>query len=526
MQTADAALIARAAALRVLARQRPTSAEYAAYRDDPAGYAADVLGVEWWDRQREIAEALVTHSRVMVRASHGVGKTHASGGIVNWWFDTRAPSIALTTAPTSVQVRDLLWREIRAQRRGRPGLLPKAPRMERGDQHYAVGYTANDADSFQGRHERDLLVLFDEAVGVAAEFWEAADGMLSSGEGNVFLAIYNPTDTSSAAYDYELAGDAHVITISALEHPNIAAQLAGLPKPFPKAVDLSWVDEKVRGDRAWCTPLSASDALATDIEWPPGSGEWYRPGPLFESRVMGRWPSISVMSVWSDAAFTAACEARLPEPEDVPCEIGCDVARYGDDDTVIHVRRGPVSLHHEAHNGWDTAQTAGRLKELAREYGQRCGVEGQRIAVKVDDDGVGGGVVDQRGDYTFVPVNAATQAQQAEDYPNRRSELWFVVAERAMRGQLDLSRLSQQVRNELRRQCMAPRWKLDSQGRRVVESKADTKKRIKRSPDDADAMNLAYAFAPPGASVPVSPQQGIIAAYGADRTRMSRLGMR
>jgi hypothetical protein len=495
------------------------------YRDDPVGYATDILNVDWWHKQREIAEALVTHARVMVRASHGVGKTHGAGGIVNWWFDTHVPSIALTTAPTSVQVRDLLWREIRAQRRGRPGMLPKAPRMEFGEHHYAVGYTANDDNAFQGRHEEDLLILFDEAVGVAAEFWEASDGMLSSGEGNKFLAIYNPTDTSSAAYDHELSGDAHVIIISALDHPNIAAQLQGLPKPYPKAVDLSWVDGKVRGERPWCTPIDPADAVTTDIEWPPGSGTFYRPGALFESRVMGLWPSKSVGAVWSEAAFMAAVEAQLPEPTDIPCEIGCDVARFGDDDTVMHVRRGPVSLHHEAHNGWDTAQTARHLKLLANQYGRHCGVDGTRIAVKVDDDGVGGGVIDQRGEHTFLPVNAGTSALEPENYPNRRSELWFTVVERALRGELDLSRLPVAVRSELRRQCMAPRWKVDSQGRRVVERKDETKKRIQRSPDDADAMNLAYAYAAPGASVVVPQTETIISAYGADRRSMSRLGL-
>jgi hypothetical protein len=40
---------------------------------------------------------------------------------------------------------------------------------------------------------------------------------------------------------------------------------------------------------------------------------------------------------------------------------------------------------------------------------------------------------------------------------------------------------------------MGLKWRMDAQGRRVVEAKADTKRRLKRSPDDADAMNLAYA---------------------------------
>jgi hypothetical protein len=59
---------------------------------------------------------------------------------------------------------------------------------------------------------------------------------------------------------------------------------------------------------------------------------------------------------------------------------------------------------------------------------------------------------------------------------------------------LDLSRLSVASLSLLRRQVIAPTYRLDSQGRRVVEAKADTKRRLGRSPDDADALNLAFAL--------------------------------
>lgn len=493
---------------------------YAAYRDDPLGYARDVLGVTWWEKQARIAEALATHPRVLVRASHAVGKTHVAGGLVNWWYDTRTPSICLTTAPTGRQVQDLLWREVRTQRRGRPGLYPKAPRMQDGPNHYAAGYTARDVNAFQGTHEERLLIVFDEAVGVPLEFWEGAEAMLTSGPENRWLCIYNPTDVASAAYRAELRADAVLISVSALEHPNVLAELRGEPPPFPQAVRLAWVNERLA---RWCTPLASGDARATDLEWPPGSGAWYRPGPLFESRVMGRWPSTTVNAVWSDAAFQAAATAGLPEPDDVPCEIGCDVARFGDDHTAIHVRRGPVSLHHEQRHGWDTAQTAGRLKELAREYGRRCGLDGRAVIVRVDDDGVGGGVVDQREEYTFLPVNAGKPAIAPEDYPNRRSELWFATAERALEGQLDLSRLADAVLADLRRQCLAPTWRLDNRGRRVVEPKADTKRRLGRSPDDADALNLAYAGTAPAAGI-LAASVPVLEAYRTDRRAVLRQG--
>jgi hypothetical protein len=336
-----------------------------------------------------------------------------------------------------------------------------------------------------------MLIVFDEAVGVAPVFWETAESMFA-GEGHGWLAIFNPTDTSSQAYAEELTGNWHTISLSALEHPNIAAELAGLPPPFPAAIRLDRLQDLLK---AWCQPVNGKPK-PTDIEWPPQSGEYLRPGPIAEARLLGRWPSQATNSVWSDGAWQVAESTQLPEPQDEPVKIGCDVARFGDDFTSIHVRRGPVSLHHETANGWDTGETAGRLKQLADQWGQYCGLEGRRIDVNVDDDGVGGGVVDQRGNYSFHGLSGAQKAIDEEGYPNRRSELWFATAERAEEGRLDLTRLPADTRRELRRQALAPLWKVDNQGRRVVEPKSDTKKRIKRSPDDMDAVNLAYAVAP------------------------------
>lgn len=453
-----------------------------------------MLGVDWWHRQVEIAQALLTPPyRVLVKACHNVGKTFLGGSLVNWWYDSYQPSITLTTAPTARQVVDLLWKEIRTQRRGRGGFPgPKVPRLETHPAHFAHGFTASDGDSFQGHHARNLFLLFDEAVGVDSVFWETAESMFA-GEGHAWLAIFNPTDVSSQAYIEEQSGGWHVISLSVLEHPNIIAELAGLPPPYPSAIRLARVDHLIR---TWCRPIAAESRKATDIEWMPGSGQWWRPGPIAEARLFGRWPSQATNTVWSDAAFSSAETMILPEPPNLPVEIGCDVARFGDDFTEIHVRRGPVSLHHEAANGWDTSETAGRLKALANQWGRHCGTEGRRILIKVDDDGVGGGVVDQADGYRFVGMSANAQAADPEGYPNRRSELWFAVADRAEAGQLSLIRIPPETRRELRRQALAPTWRQDSQGRRVVEPKDVTKLRLKRSPDGLDALNLAYAPPP------------------------------
>jgi hypothetical protein len=462
------------------------------YRLDPAAYAREVLGVDLWAKQIEVALALLRHKRVFVKASHSVGKSFLAGSLVNWFFDSFDPGLCITTAPNAQQVKDILWKEVRVQRPAdlRDALQVKAPRMETGPDHFAVGYTARDDSGFQGRHEEYVFIVFDECVGVESAFWEGAEGMMT-GPNCYWLAICNPTDTGSRAYiECKNTDKWHVIDISALDHPNVAADLAGAPAPYPKAVRLEWVEGRIK---EWCTKLGASARRAGDFEFPIGSGAWYRPGALFESKVLGRWPTQGSASVWSEAMWNAALE-RQEHDAAAPLVIGCDVARFGDDFTSIVARRGPCVLHHETANGWSTSQTAGRLKQLANEL-TPAGMDPKKSEIHVDDDGVGGGVTDQGGDYTFLAVSGASRATESEGYPNKRSEVWFTTAARASEGRLDLSRLSAESLALIERQVMAPTWKLDSEGRRVVEPKSDTKKRILRSPDDADALNLAFASA-------------------------------
>jgi hypothetical protein len=468
--------------------------------------------------QEDIARAVLKPPyKVKVPSAHNTGKTFLAAVLVNWWYDSFDPGIVITTAPTERDVVDLLWAEVRAQRE-RAGLPchfigPRAPEMRTSEWHWAKGFTARKGQSFQGRHHGRMLFVFDEDEGVDAIYWTATKSMFRPEEGHAWLAIGNPTTSNSPGALEEQSLDRFgnpawwVRQLSALDHPNLEDQRNGQPPRIPNAVTLAQVDQWVSD---WCEPVPAGEQLATDIQWPAGSGNWHRPGPIAEARILGRRPSQGINGVWSDALWAAAEALDLPTPIDRLPEIGCDVARYGDDWTALHVRWGPVSVHHESHNGWATDRTAGRLKELCREWAGRCSaardpkahpVAPERIAVKVDDDGVGGGVVDQRGNFHFLPVSAAAAATRPDDFPNRRSELWFVVAERARHGRLSLARLPRDLRQRLRIQALAPEYVVDGAGRRVVEPKHDTKQKLGRSPDEMDALNLAYFEMP--ATVPV-----------------------
>jgi hypothetical protein len=475
------------------------------YQQQPIRYAEKVLKQRLWEKQAEICRLLLTPPhKVLVKACHSVGKTHIAACLTNWFYDSFPEGAAITTAPTARDVEDLLWREIRVLRAGRGGFRgASAPLLKSSDSHYAKGFTASKGESFQGRHLKHMLFIFDEAIGVRPIFWETTRSMFKPDGFHYWLAIGNPTDTSSQMYAEELRGGWHLVQMSALDHPNLQAELDGREPPYPAAVSLAQWEEWLL---EWCDPIAAEDRDATSIEWPPGSGRWYRPGPEMEARGLGLWPSQGTYGVWSNLVWQAALTGdNLPDDpffKEVPV-IGCDPARFGDDYTAIHWRCGGVSLGHERHNGWDGPRTVGRLKELcgelaawitARREPSAAPIKPTEIRVNIDADGMGGlGVVDWGDGYRFVGIGAATTASDPTRYDRKRSELWFNLALRAKRGMLDLSKLDAKTRQRLQQQFMAPLWWLDGQGRRIVEPKDETKARLKvGSPDDADAANLAY----------------------------------
>jgi hypothetical protein len=462
------------------------------YQGDPVGYATHYLGVTLWAKQQECLEKLHQPPyRVLCRSANATGKTYLSACAASYWHDNYRPSIVLTTAPTQVQVRDLLFKELRNIRPLQRYFLPRATRIERNHAHFVHGFTAATPDAFQGRHADYMLLIFDEATGIRREFWERGETMIHSKPGHGWLAIYNPNDMSTPPYVMEQRDSWHHVAISALEHPNVIAGIAGLPPPYPAAVDYATVLNRIRAE---CDQvLDREPEPPIDFEFPLGSGKWYRPQtPDFDAQILGRWPAQPVAAVWSERMWAIVDDAtRYPELlKGWKSQIGCDVARFGDDETTIHIRTGPCSVRHEAHKGWSTDRTAERLRELCHHHAH--GVDPYDVPVCIDAGGVGGGVVDQSCGYRFIEVNGSTKPHQLSRYPNTRSELWFVTADLAKADMVDFSRLPAAVKHKIKMDLFAPSYSMDSLNRRVVEPKDRTKARLGRSPDHADAVNLAF----------------------------------
>ena len=104
--------------------------------------------------------------------------------------------------------------------------------------------------------------------------------------------------------------------------------------------------------------------------------------------------------------------------------------------------------------------------------------------IAVDVCGLGAGVVDrliEMGD-DVLPIDNASKAESSEKFYNLRSEIWCSAADMFAAGDIELKNIEPRLRGQL---C-TPTYEFRN-GRILIESKADIKKRLGNSPDRADA---------------------------------------
>ena len=432
------------------------------YRDDPVGYCRDVLGFEPWSKQVEILESVRDHERVAVRSCHGSGKTAVAARALLWFLATRPNSRVVSTAPTWRQVEQLLWRNVRsavaeANRRA-PGTFPEplATRLDLGTEWYAIGMSTSKPERMQGEHAPDMLVIVDEASGVEDEIFSVMEGFRTASENARMLLLGNPTRVGGQFHRAFTAERKRwkQLHISVYDTPN----LSGEPVPAQIAAAMP--------TRAWL-----DDARSTYGE----------DSPMFQVRVLGEFAQSSENTVCSLGAVEDAQEReQLVDPVRDRVVVACDVARFGDDETVIAVRQGTRVRIRETYTGKPVTETAGRVRAIAREF------PAQHVRVVVDDTGVGGGVTDilrEDPDLEVTAFVAGEKAIEEHEFPNRRSELWFTMADALEWIDLDPD-------EQLAADLTAPQYRFDRHGRRVVESKDEMKKRLGRSPDRGDGVML------------------------------------
>jgi hypothetical protein len=191
---------------------------------------------------------------------------------------------------------------------------------------------------------------------------------------------------------------------------------------------------------------------------------------------------------YSDVAKCAQ-KGQIHAPDDLlPVELGVDVGAGGDM-SVIVLRTGKVAVIVDARKTPQTMTLVGLVMNAIKFWGA--------TSVKIDQTGVGQGVFDRllelgtAGEHNarIVGVMVGTKSSKPQRYGILRDQIWWEIGrELSYTGGWDLSNLPDSTINQL---C-APTYDLDSHGHIKVEQKKDTRERLRRSPDEADALLLAF----------------------------------
>lgn len=441
---------------------RRRKAQRASWVTDPVAFARDALGIEPWDRQADILRAVASNRRVAVRSGHKIGKSTSAIILALWRVVTRPRARVIMTSSSGRQVKSILWKELRRVYNGARfpigGTLFKVPDagLQFDDGREIVGFSTNEPEKMAGFSGPDILFIIDEASGVPEDIFEAIEGNRAGGADVVMFS--NPTQTSGTFYDaFHGKQDLwRTIALSSEQTPNVQTGRIIVPGLATR----EWVDEK--------------------------RVEWGEDSPIYGVRVKGDFPKQGSNAVVALTHLTAAQDRHADASPAGDLEIGVDPSRYGEDEAGIAARRGSYLYPLRCYLGLDGIQLASRVVEMARELmapGQR------RVRVKVDVIGVGASCADQLKHHAdlieLVEVNVANRSDDPERYHALRDQLWFAVSDWLKDGG------TLPADDRLASELVAPLYKFDAQGRYQVESKDDTKKRLKRSPNRADAVCLA-----------------------------------
>lgn len=427
-------------------------------------------GPDEWQREylvswgQEIAErnfdghTAVPPIRKTRSSGHGIGKSALVAWICQFMMVTRPFCRGVITANTSIQLESKTWAEMAkwldmcqwghwfdiTSSKGNLKLVHVAyPKNWRVD-----GQTCREENSeaFAGLHAAtsSAFYIFDEASAVPDRIWEVAEGGMTDGEPH-FHSFGNPTRNT---------GKFHRIN-------------------FGRERD-AW-DHKSIDSRT----VSRTNKELFE-EWRELHGE---DSDFFRVRVRGLPPRASELQFIPMDYVDDAQGRELVRDSGAAKIMGVDVARFGDDASVITFRQGndarttPPALY----RGMDLMQYAAVVAGHIDDW--------KPDAVHVDGVGLGAGLVDrlrQMG-YQVVDVNSGGRPSNPKQYRNLRAEMWGKMRDWLRDTGCIID--DDDLRSDLTGIDMF--W-MDS-GAIALESKESMKKRGLASPDRGDSLALTFA---------------------------------
>lgn len=461
-------------------RARQNAAQFGQYEHEPERFVAEVLATQIWSRQAEILRSVDVHTITAAATGQKVGKTVVDALTALWWAVTRSRATVVMTSGNMDQVEKQLWKELKLaygrsaklQEMFPPPLKDPSSGWDLGDGRAVYGLTAKDEVRMAGYSGDQLLYIVDEASGFDDRIWAACRGNLIGGAHALITG--NPTKTSGFFFDYFTTKReaASRIRVDSRENPNYL-------------------------ERRKVIPGLATYEGVKEIEIETGGDG----NPIFDVRVAGRFPEAGSTAVVGLGLLERGLAAGRKAGDDrgKPLRIGVDVARFGDDDSVIQPVRNRLALPPTVVHGFDVVDVAGKALQVTREL--RSVVPGvPRPVVAVDTTGLGAGVADilrRSSEVDVVDIDAGSNAPDEEHFHRMRDQLWWGVRTWLADG----GALGEDSKRDA--ELLAAAYGFDDRGRVKVESKDKIRERIHRSPDRADALAMAVSSIKPWAPRPL-----------------------
>lgn len=412
------------------------------------------------------AEEKLEVFRQAIASGRGIGKSALIAWVIFWFMSTRIGGTVIVSANTESQLSSITWGELGKWHallinkhwfdvsatsikpaKWFDGLVQD--QLKRGTKYYyaeAKLWSEENPDAYAGAHNPlGMLLVFDEASGIARGIWSVAEGYFTEPiVDRYWLAFSNPRSVSGVFFDCfhknrEFWRTRHID----------ARTVEGTDKQVYERIIRQYGED--------------SDEARVEV--------------------MGQFPKVGSNQFIAMDVVYAAAERELNEDRTAPLLMGVDVARFGDDESVICFRRGrdARSKNSLRFKGVDTMALATHVATVIERESPD--------AVFVDGGGVGGGVVDrlkQLG-YRVIEVQSGEKANAADKYLNKRVEMWA-----AMRDWLKTGCIKDD--KGLIEDLIGPEYMITPKGQVKLEAKQDMKKRGLPSPDDADALALTFAY--------------------------------
>jgi hypothetical protein len=396
--------------------------------------------------------------RMAAASGHGIGKSTLSAWLTLWIMSTRPRSKGTITANTGAQLQTKTWAQLQYWLKlaiTRHWFEISTERMWARDQKEswfvsAASHEEKNSEAFAGQHANDAtsFYIFDESSGISDKIFDVAEGGLTDGEPMMFL-FGNPTQNSGKFYRVNFGSERN-----AWNHRSIDSRTSRFTN---KALISEWAER-----------------YGEDSDW-------------FRYRVKGEAPRVGFSAFIPPAAVEAARKYKAEGFATMPKIMAVDVARFGDDRSIIGVRQGRQYRTLGKYRGLDLVQLAERVIPFIDAE--------EPDATVIDGDGLGAGVVDilRHRNYgsTLHEFHGGATAFDCSMYFNKRTEVWGWMR--------DWLKAGAEIPDdpELAVDLTAPGYDT-ARGKRFhgsiqLEHKDDLKARGEASPDDGDTLAMTFA---------------------------------